>query len=186
MKKNPLLAFLTIATAASMALSSCTDLAKKLDFDLNMVPVSVTVTIPAYTDSTGNVTVGPTTSSYNVDSFITAQTNGNLSSSNIQSVKVKSITLSLTNATAESNFQDFKSCTVSFHSNSNSNPYEVNISDNPDVYATTLTLPVDPNTDLKSYIGNTFTYTISGEMRHPVRTPLSCTITYSFDVKVHG
>jgi hypothetical protein len=172
--------------ACSIALSSCTGIAKKLHFDLSMVPVTVTVNIPAYADSNGSITVGPTSSSYNVDSFIAAQTGGSLSASNIQSVKVKSITLTLNNPTAESNFQDLKSCSISFYSNSNSNPIQATIPDNPDVYAASLSFPVDPNADLKSYLGNTFTYTISGALRHPIKTPLSCVITYSFDLVVQG
>jgi hypothetical protein len=47
-------------------------------------------------------------------------------------------------------------------------------------------LPVDPNVDLKSYLGNTFTYTISGALRRAIPTPLNCVITYSFDVAVQG
>ena len=130
------------------------------------------------------MTVGPNTSSYNVDSFIVAQSGRSFGAKNIVSAKVKSITLSLSNATPESNFQNFKSCTLLFHSNSYSGDYLVTIADNPDIYANMLTFPIDPGADFRRYLGNVFTYTMMGSLRRPVKTPLSCTITYSIDLTV--
>jgi hypothetical protein len=185
MKKRSL--YVTLSLLLTAALSSCTgNLAQKLHFTLHMQPVSVNITIPATTDTTGTMTIGPNTTTYNVDSFVRAQTDGQLNSGNIQSVKLKAVTLTLTNATAQSNFQDFQSCSASFYSNTNTTPYEISMPNNPDVYAETLSLPVDVNAELKSYIGNQFTYTVTGKLRHPVKTSLNCTVTFNFDVVVQG
>lgn len=173
--------------ALSAAFSSCTsnNLAQKLHFDLGMQPISVNITIPAANDTSAGVTVNGYTA-YNVDSFIRAQTGGNLGASNIQSVKLKAVTMTLNNATPTANFQDFESCSASFYSNSNSQPYSISIPSNPDTYSEMLSLPVDQNAELKSYLGNQFTYTVSGKLRHPVKSQLSCTVTFTFDVVVQG
>ncbi len=151
-----------------------------------MQTTSVNFTIPVSADTSGTITVGPVTTSFNVDSFIKANTSNQLGASNTTSVKLTSVYLVLNNATSASNFQDFASCSGSFYSNTDNTPYTISIPDNPDTYSSTLSLPVDGSVELKSYIGDQFTYSVTGRLRHPVPTPLNCTMTVTYSVAVKG
>jgi len=168
------------------ALQSCSKLTNLLHFNLSMQTESVNFTIPLVTDTSGTFTVGQNTNAYNVDSFIRASTGNQLGEANITSVQLSSVVLVLNNATTSSNFQDFESCTASFYSNTNTTPYVLSISDNPDVYASSLSLPVDTSVNLASYLGNQFTYSFTGKLRHATTAPLNCTVTFTFSVKVQG
>jgi hypothetical protein len=187
--KNPyskIVVAVALCACVVFAIQSCTKLATLLNFDLSMQTESVNITIPVVTDTTGVFSVQPGTASFNVDSFIRASTNNQLGAANITSVKLSSVLLALNNATASSNFQNFESCYASFYSNTNTTPYSISITGNPDVYATTLSLPADTSTELETYIGNEFTYSIAGQLRRPTTIPLNCTVTFTFSVKVQG
>ncbi len=187
MKKAHLTLITLVAIAlGSITLHSCTKLAKLLNFNLGMQTETVNVTIPVTTGVNGVVTVGPATNRFNVDSFVMAQTGNQLNASNITSVKLSSVVFTLNNANAFNNFQNFESCSASFSSNTNPTPYTVEIANNPDVFANTLTLPVNGDAELKSYIGNEFNYTVSGKVRRGTTIPLDCTVSFTFSVKVQG
>jgi len=186
MRKNKMIAFTAIAiTLGAITLHSCTKLASLLNFNLGMQTESVNITIPITTD-TSLITVGPATNSYNVDSFIKASTGNQLGEANITNVKLASVLFTLNNADSVNNFADFESVSASFSSNTNTTPYTINIANNPDVYAATLSLPVDTTVQLKTYLGNQFTYSVSGKLRRPTTKPLNCTVTFTFNVAVQG
>jgi len=189
MKKNHLIAMSAIAVTLSTIIlfQSCTKIANLLNFNLSMQTETVNVTIPVTSDTSGTITVGPTVTTFNVDSFVRAQTGNQLGAANINSVKLNSVIFSLNNAgISTNNFRDFQSVSASFTSNTNSTPYSISIANNPDVYATVLNVPVDTTVELKSYIGNTFNYTVTGKLRHPTTIPLQCTIAVTFSVNVRG
>lgn len=172
-----------ILLAVAGSFQSCSKLLKNLHFNLSMQTETVTVTIPP---STGSISVGPITSSYNVDSFIKANTGNQLGISNITSVKISACVLNLNNSTTANNFANFQSCSASFYSNTNQTPYALSISGNPDVQSTQLSLPVDSTAQLSSYLGNQFTYNLSGSLRRPTTIPLNCTITFTYSLVVQG
>jgi hypothetical protein len=186
MKHNSIVKSLILVIAIGVigALQSCTKGLSSLHFNLGMQTQTVTVTIPATSSDT--VAIGPVTTSYNVDSFIRAQTGNQLGISNINSVKLASVVLTLTNSTSANNFANFQSCTASFTSNTDATPYTLNISNNPDAASSTLSLPVNLNDELKNYIGTQFSYNLSGILRRPVTAPLTCTITFSYNLIVQG
>ena len=188
MKKQILMPSLIVAVVLGgiLSLQSCGKLANLLNFKLNMQTDSVNVTIPVTTGVNGEITVGPSTTSYNVDSFIHSQTGNQLGISNITSVKIAAVTFTLTNPDSLNNFQDFESISASLYSNTNSTPYTINIPSNPDVYAATLSPQVDSTVELKSYIGTQFNYTLTGKLRRSTTKPLNCTITFKFNVAVQG
>ena len=188
MKKQILMQSLIVAVVLGgiLSLQSCGKLANLLNFKLNMQTDSVNVTIPVTTGVNGEITVGPSTTSYNVDSFIHSQTGNQLGISNITSVKIAAVTFTLTNPDSLNNFQDFESISASLYSNTNSTPFTVNIPSNPDVYAATLSAPVDSSIELKSYIGTQFNYSLTGKLRRSTTKPLNCTITFKFNVAVQG
>ena len=187
MKWNRVIGVFVLAiTCLFVTLQSCTKLGQLLSFNLSMQTESVTITIPVTTDTTDALNIGPVTNSFNVDSFVKVNTASQLGAANIKSVKISSVVLVLDNADAANNFRDFSSFNASFYSNTEAMPYTISIPSNPDVYASTLTLPIDTTAELKSYLGNQFTYSVSGKLRHPVTKPVTCTVTFTFSVSVQG
>ena len=188
MKKNRILftSALAITCLAVASLQSCSKLAKNLQYDLDMQTASVDVVLPPSSDTVGTAS-GSQTANYNVDSFIKANTANVLGISNITSVKIKSVTLTLTNATVDQNFANFKSCYGSVYSNSNTTPYVLSVPSNPDVFASTLALPVDTSSDLRNYMtGTNFTYTLGGSLRRATHDSVRCTVQFAFKVHVQG
>jgi hypothetical protein len=185
MKKQHLNRILTIAVVLLIVgtLQSCSKLASKLlNFNLSMQTETINVDVPP---TGGSISVGPMTTNYNVDSFVRASTAGQLGAANISSVKLTSCVITINNPSIANNFGNFESCSASFYSNTDTNPYTVNIANNPNSYATTLNLPVD-QTELASYIGNQFTYSLAGKLRRPTTTTLHCTVTFTYSVNVQG
>ncbi len=178
------IALSVIAVGAIITVSSCTKLVNLLNTRLSMQTQSVNVTVPVIPDTSGMITVGPAYSRFDVDSFIKAQTASQFGAANIESVKLHSVVFTLNNADMANNFQNFKSVSASFYSNTNSTPYVVSIPNNPNTFASSLSLPVDTTVNLKAYIGNQFYYTISGEARHGTTKELDGTITFTFDLDV--
>ena len=186
MKKNSVKIASAITIAAIMFTAlSCGKMANLLTFNLSMQTESFNVSIPVTAD-TGTMSVGPVTSSFNVDSFIKANTSGLLGAANIKSVKLSSVILTLNNANATNNFQNFAFVDVAFSSNTNGAPYTLSIANNPDSYSSILSLPVDSTVDLSSYLGNEFNYSISGRLRNATTLPLDCTVTVIFSLSVKG
>ena len=184
MKKQQLISTLSFAllTGVVATLQSCNKLAQKLNFNLAMQTETVQVSIPP---TQGTFTVGPVSTYYNVDSFVRASTVNQFGAANISSVQVTSAVLVVNNPTPTNNVANFQSCSASFYSNTDNTPYTLSIPSNPDVYATSLSIPVD-QTELAPYIGNTFNYSFTGTLRRPTTTTLNCTITFTYSVKVKG
>jgi hypothetical protein len=170
----------------SLTLSSCTKLGKNLQFTLPMQTGNVNLTIPVTNASSGTLTFGPVANYYNVDSFIKASTANQLGVSNITSVKLTSCTITINNATSANNFANFSSCSASFSSNTDTSPYTLDISNNPNTFSGTINLPVDTSQNLSSYLGDQFNYSVSGALRSSITIPLNCTISYAFNVVVQG
>jgi len=177
---------LTIIFASIVSLQSCTKVAKSLDFHLKMQTGSINIIVPATNYTTGTATFGPTTAYYNVDSFIKAQTGTLLGIDNVTSVKVVSVTLTINDATTANNLANLQSCFAEFSSDKDTNPFQVNLPNIPDVTASTISIPVDTSAELKSYIGTTFTYSLSAKLRRPTTADMHCTIQYAFNVEVQG
>ena len=188
MKKNRIIfaSAFAITCIALASLQSCTKLAKNLQYDLDMQTASVSVVLPPTSDTVGSAS-GSQTNYYNIDSFIKANTANVLGLSNITSAKIKSVTLTLTNATPAQNFANFKSCYGSVYSTGNTTPYTVTVANNQDIFASTLSLPVDTTTDLRSYMnGNNFTYTLGGKLRRATTDSVRCTVQFAFKIHVQG
>ena len=188
MKKIKFLLLAAFAVSgAILTMQSCSDAAKKLHYDIPYHSGAVEVTIPPTSDTTAvnNISSGPTY--FNVDSLIKAKTGNALSISNITSVKLTSVKLTLLDGTTANNFANFQSAYASFYSNSNNTPYQVSIPNNPDVTSYELDLPVDPNAELKSYMtGNTFYYAMGGKLRRPVTASVKCKIEFTYNITVNN
>ena len=191
MKKRSFLVKSTLALScfALFSISSCTKLAKNLQYDLDMQTATVDLIIPPYPD-TAVIVAGTQTSDYNIDSFIKANTANVLGVSNITSAKMKSCKLQIvpTLTTVNNNFANFKNINASFYTNGNQTPYTLRILNNPNIYAESLSLPVDATSELKGYLsgGNKFTYNIGGQLRKAITDTVRCKATIVFSIHVQG
>ncbi len=190
MKKSVFLkSSLAIACLGLFTLNSCTKLAKNLQYDLDMQTATVDLVIPPYPDTTVLVS-GSEVVTYNIDSFIKANTANVLGVKNITSAKLSSCKLEIVPAltTPANNFQNFKTVSASFFTDGNKTPYTLTVPNNPNLYATTLNLPVDTKSDLVGYLsgGNKFTYTIGGTLRKAITDTVHCKATIVFNIHVQG
>jgi hypothetical protein len=180
---------LAIAAVLILAVQSCDKIvADNLKFDLSMQTGSVDITIPPISDTTSNVTLGTVISSYNFDSAIKAGTSNKLGVSNIGSAKMVSCKLTLLNHNDSNNFANFQNTNVNFFTNSNTTPFvAATVTNNPDVYADTLNVPVDATTELKSYLtGTQLTYSLMGKMRRKTTDTIVCRVQLTMNVQVHS
>ena len=185
MKKLSFVSVLAIIVAV-VALNSCSKVASLLLYDVPLQSGSVTINVPATSD-TGATASGSATNSINIDSVIKAYTANALGVSNITSLKLTSINIIVNNPDSTNNLQNFSSLYASFTANTSSTPYVINIPNNPNTYAASLSVPVDSTAELKSYLnGNNFTYSVGGHLRAATTTTLNCTVNFTFDIHVQG
>ena len=176
------------AVIFSFGTQSCTKLGNNLHFTLKLQPPALSITIPPIpvVDST-NAIRGSTPYYFNVDSFIKAGTGNLLSINNITNVKITACNFNFTNATTPNNWANFQNVNIAFHSDANTSDFLINSGTIPDIFQSTLALPVDTTADLSSYFkGNNFNYSIGGKMRRITTDTLKCNIQLSFSVTVNG
>jgi hypothetical protein len=119
----------------------------------------------------------------NIDSVLKVE-NSSIGTGNIKKVKVKSITLTLTNATQNDNFGALSACEAGLASNTKPD-YAVfaGLTSNPETYATTLDIPVK-DVDLKGYFSSTVLYyKLTGTTRRATTTTLTGKATIKFDIE---
>jgi len=195
MKKtiNPVTIILVAAISVFLfSLQSCNAVKNAIPAQaISFTGASADIQILATSDTTAQDTVGQVSFSYNIDSMIKAQTAGVLGYSNIQSVTITNITLTLNNADSSDNFANFTYVSAEFNTNASSSNsiYDIaNIQNNPDTYSDSLNLPLlNPNQDLKQYFTSPlqFTYQIIAKLRRATTKTLNChvAITYNISVK---
>ena len=189
MKNNRILLVIAIVSAFAFAFQSCDKIvADNAKYDLSMDMASVDITIFPISDTTSNLTLGTLVSSYNFDSFIHAKTLNKLGTSNIGSAKMVSCTLTILSPNDSNNFANFQNTNVNFFTNANTTPFiAASVTNNPDVYAATLDVPVDTATELKSYLtGTQLTYSLMGKMRRKTTDTIVCRVQLKMDVHVHA
>lgn len=174
------------ALLLTTALQSCSKLAKNMTYNLAMQTATVTVKLIPESDTRSYHLFGVGTETYNIDSFIKANTLGMLGVSNITSIKLQACTLILQNANAANNFANLLSCTASITDESDA-PYEIKVINNPDVFSTTLSLPVDTAAQLKQFLNSgSFNYSLGGQLRRATKDTLQCTIQFTYNMSVQG
>jgi len=189
MKKNVIVC---LALAAMCILyTSCS----KVDALIGAATVSWTSTdvafdIPVVSSTTDTSAIGSGTYSYNLDSLIKAQTSNQLVLNNISHFYLTSCTLTILNPDSTNNFANFQSASGTLSSSADATPANIGtITNNPDTYAATLSVPVNTTTDLKNYVSpsgtTTFNYMLSGKARRVTTKILHATvhIEYSIGVK---
>lgn len=192
MKKVVLYVLGFIAISSTFTLQSCDKIKEAVPAqDINFDGASADIVIPATNDTTAQGTVGEISFYYNLDSMVKAQTGGALGYSDIKSVKISSIKLTLTDASATNNFANFSYAGAAFTSDANGGNYVpytiINVENNPDTYNTVLNPPViDANEDVKKFFNPqmTFHYLLYGKLRRAITTTLHCHVEITYVINI--
>lgn len=176
---------LALITAMSISLfSSCDKIKDAIKADINLNPQDMEFTIPIITQ-TGATTISDVDVQMNIDSIIKAN-NVKLSSKNIKSVKLKSCTLTMLDGDMSNNFSALEAVSVKFKSNVKTDYTTlIDVTNNPDVEAYSLTVPINTTIDLKDYFNATsFSYSIGGLARKTTTKEIKCKATLKYSLNV--
>lgn len=154
---------------------------KTADFDVTFPPLNANVNYN---------TLGTQTVHYDLDSAIRSETGNVFNINSVDKAYAEEMTLTLNGTTAnvdapdnDNNFANLESIRITFYSATNSTPVSFELTNNPDVYATTLSIPVDKNMNLKSYLtGTELYYTIEGKLRRSTTHSLKCNVVIKFKI----
>ncbi len=191
MKKRILL-LAGIAAFSSLALNSCTKVANTIiqSIDLDGIEVTVNVPVTSVTDSMTYSAIGSATVNVNVDSIIKSKTANTYGINNVDEFKLKSCELTiLTGSSTNNNFANFKSAKASLFTNAKTTQSLVGeVTNNPNVFATTLSLPVNTTTNYKDYLPASgpvvVTYDVEGALRAPVTAPMTVKVVAKYSIHV--
>jgi hypothetical protein len=140
---------------------------------------SVTLTVPAipFVFPT-EASLGNYAASFNLDSVVRSNTGNVFGASDITSVKVKSITITITNPDALNNLQNFEYARLQLTSSTNNTPANITTINFPDVYASTITDTPTSSPELIGYLGgNQIYYNVFGKMRRITTKTLTMTVS---------
>ena len=167
--------------ALSAFLPSCDKVKDAITINVPLQTADVQFAITPVNAGTGTMTMFQF--GVNIDSVLKKE-NSSIGIGNIKKAKVKSITLTLSNATQDDNFGAFSACEAGLASNAKPEYTTfAALTANPDTYATTLSIPVN-DVDLKDYFGSTvFYYKLTGTARRATTTTLNGTATIKFDIE---
>lgn len=154
--------------------TSCKKIIDKIFNGVDVKAPEVRIDIPAIPFVVpGEVPVTSTTS-FNLDSVIKANTAGVFGASDVKSVKLKQVQIDLPAGDALNNLSNFQSVRVELSSDKNTTPIEIVNFTFDDTYAVSKTLAVTNNVDLLPYLtGSQLSYTMYGRVRKPTTKPLT-------------
>lgn len=165
----------------SFMLSSCDKAKDLVKADVNFEMANIEFAIQPMTAGTGLLAESNTY--FNVDSAIKSKA-ASFGVNNIKSAKLTSCQLTLLNATENNNIAAIQSCKAQL-SAGGSQIALAEILNNPDSYATTLSLPVDNTVDLAAYLkATTFSYSLRGTLRRPITQQLDCKLTLTYKLEL--
>ncbi|MBA2250567.1 MAG: hypothetical protein H0W12_10315 [Chitinophagaceae bacterium] len=177
MRKSIIIFFTTFILLSGLL--SCKKLVKALfpGMDVNSPEVQITVP-PIVIVSATEQSFGSYTYHFNLDSTIRANTNNGFNVNDVGSIKVKQISINITNADQLNNLANFESARVTLQSNTNTTPVEIISQTLPDTYASTFTATPANGPELLSYSkGSDITYTIYGKMRRVTNKSLNVVVS---------
>lgn len=188
--KKVIIALSTLALTSTFVVS-CSIKDKILDAVFTAFTAKVAdydVTVPAINNTTLYQTINDQTVQFDLDSAIKAETSDQFSLDNINTVTAEEIILTLNGSGSEApdannNFANFEKVKVTIYSNSNTTPISFEVTNNPDNYATTLSIPLDKTVNLKSYLtGKTFFYNVSAKARRETTHPLRVNVAVKMKI----
>jgi len=130
-----------------------------------------------YIVAPGEIPLGGYSFYFNLDSTVRAKTGGVFGANAVNSIKIKQITIKITNPDAYDNLANIDSARVTLQSSSNNNPVELFNIGFPNTYADTYNYTTTNSPELLSYVkGNTITCNVFGKMRTATNKPLGLTV----------
>lgn len=174
---------LAVMASISILSASCDKVKDAIKVNIPLQQASIKFDIPPV--AAGTNPLAEFQVRFDVDSAIRANAS-QFSASNIKSVKLESLKISTSNATANDHFGVLSACTAKLSSDVNSNWITIaEITNNPDAAASTLTIPVNTTQEMKDYFtGKSFSYILSGTARRNTTTTLHCTATLDINMEV--
>jgi hypothetical protein len=159
--------------------SSCKKIVEAIFSGLDVNIPTFQVTIPTIIGISPNeIALNTVSHQFNLDSIIKANTGGAFSIKNVKAVKIKEVTITLTNADQLNNLSNFESTRLTIQSNSNGTPTELFAINFPDTFASSVTINPTNTPDILSYLnGSTITYTIYGKNRKVTTKPLNMAVS---------
>lgn len=164
--------------------SSCGKIKDLVKFDVGIDNMTAEFIIPA--TGTGDGSVSSANVYLNLDSLINASSN-KVNSSNIKEVRLTSCQLTLIAPPSNQSFGDFSAAGLQMWSNKNSTPVTMaQVTNNPDVQANTITLPLNSNVDLKNYFvsANTFSFKLNWTARRALSQEMRCRVLLKYNLVV--
>jgi hypothetical protein len=182
--KNKIFSLSLIAALGILLFSSCDKLKEAINADINLNPQDIEFTIPIISQ-TGATTISDVNFQMNIDSIIKAN-NVKLSANNIKSVKLKSCTLTLLDGDISNNFSALEAISIKFKSNLKTDYINIiDVTNNPDIEAQSLEIPMNTTIDLKDYFNATsFSYSIGGIARKTTSKTIQCKATLKYALNV--
>jgi hypothetical protein len=182
MKKN-LFALSLLGTICIVSFSSCEKVRDSLfpPFETEISDVNITIPITAQ----GAEVSSSNTVSFNLDSTIKEYTENTFDIDNLNSVKVKDVTVFLTDTDELNDVSNFENVQLKISSNTVSTPAIVVSTTIPNTPAESLNISAGDNSpELKEYLkGNELLYTISSTARRTTTKPLNAVVSVTLSVK---
>lgn len=163
---------------------SCNKLVATVFEGIDVNVPEIQLTIPAVIIVSPNeILLGSFSSQLKLDSIIKANTGGVFGINVVNSIKVKQIRVTASNADQLNNLSNFENTRMTIQSNLNNNPTELFAVNFPDTYASTITVTPANSPDLLDYLkGSEITYKLYGKMRRITTQALSITIAVTVRV----
>jgi hypothetical protein len=173
-----------IACLLLIQISSCKKIIETVFQGMDVNVPEVQITIPSVIAVTPNeIALGSFSYQLNLDSIIKANTAGVFGINAVSSVKVKQVTINLSNADQLNNLSNFESFRMTVQSNANSSPSELFTANFTDTYASSITITPVNSPDLLTYLkGSEISYNMYGKMRRITAKPLNMTIAVTLRV----
>ncbi len=170
------LASLTIFT------SSCDKVKDALKTNVSISPSDVNATIPIISNTTENQTIGEFNLNLDLGALIKEQV-GSMGIKNLKSVKIKSFKITLTDANDANNFANMEKIEGRLSASGQAEIVVVSVLNNPDTYASSLTIPSSGDIELKNLVtGTQVKYSLKGKLRRATTKTLAAKITAQYNL----
>lgn len=181
--KKRILALSLLGSLCAFGLISCDKVKDKLFPAFEAEIDDVAVTIPIALE--GVEATSTSTVMFDLDSTIKANTGNAFGIDNLNSVKVKDLTVTLTDADNLNDVSNFEDVTFKMASNTVSTPAVVASAVIPDNYATSINIPAGESTpELKEYLkGKQLTYHVTSTARETTTKPLHAIVSVTLAIK---
>jgi hypothetical protein len=183
MKKLTISLFAPLAVLISV--TSCKKIIDQVFPGIDAKVPEIQLTIPPIPIVTQNeFSLGSYTAYFNLDSTIKANTADVFGIGVVSSIKVKEITVSLSNADNLNNLSNFESARVAIFSNTRTDAVNVATLNFPDTNSSSITFTPTDSPELLDFLkGSQLSYNVFGKARRPTIKPLNMLISVTIRVK---